>query len=147
MPGTVAVYVPLFLFPHAAPDSLVRWVIAAMLWLAGGSIYLWCLWDFATFGRGTPAPIDPPRELVVRGLYRYSRNPMYIGVILILLGEALFFQSGRLLLYAGLFFGAANIFVVGYEEQRLRTKFGKAYEYYCRDVGRWVPGRPYRPDP
>ncbi len=113
---------------------------AALLPLAAGcAAYLWCVWDFATFGRGTPAPIDAPRRLVVRGLYRHVRNPMYVGVLLVIAGWAILFQSARVLGYgatAALFF---HLFVVAVEEPTLRGKFGRSYEQYCRDVGRWVP--------
>jgi hypothetical protein len=84
VPGTVAFYLPHAIGTRGSALSGVgpgRWLIAAPLLLIGTAIYLWCLWDFATAGRGTPAPIDPPKELVVRGLYRTVRNPMYVGVL------------------------------------------------------------------
>src|ERR1041384_7966988 len=73
-----------------------------LLLLVGASIYVWCVWDFATFGRGTPAPIDAPKRLVVRGLYHYTRNPMYTGVLTVILGWALLFQALPLVLYASI---------------------------------------------
>lgn len=99
--------------------------------LLGASIYFWCAWDFTFAGRGTPAPIDPPKKLVVRGLYRYVRNPMYVGVFSILLGEALFFESQRLLVYAAVVFFFFYLFVILYEEPILRQKFGESYQKYC----------------
>jgi protein-S-isoprenylcysteine O-methyltransferase Ste14 len=90
-------------------------------------------------GHGTPAPIDAPKHLVVHGLYKYVRNPMYIGVLLVIVGAAVLFQSRRVLVYGaivGLFF---HLFVVLFEEPLLRKKFGESYLSYCRGVGRWVP--------
>jgi protein-S-isoprenylcysteine O-methyltransferase Ste14 len=109
--------------------------------LLGASIYLWCAWDFTFAGRGTPAPIDPPKELVVRGLYRYVRNPMYVGVVSILFGEALFFESRILFEYAVIVFIFFYLFVVLYEEPILMKKFGESYRNYCRVIPRWIPWR------
>jgi protein-S-isoprenylcysteine O-methyltransferase Ste14 len=100
-----------------------------------------CIWEFATRGRGTLSPLDPPRQLVVRGLYRYVRNPMYLSVTAIVLGEVLLTRSMALLIYWIVWFIAANIFVLLYEEPTLRNQFGPAYDAYCRDVGRWLPKR------
>jgi protein-S-isoprenylcysteine O-methyltransferase Ste14 len=98
-----------------------------------------CIWEFAQRGRGTLAPVDPPRELVVQGLYRYVRNPMYLSVTVIVLGEALLIESKPLLVYWAVWFVAANLFVIGYEEPTLRRRFGVAYERYTQSVGRWLP--------
>jgi len=97
------------------------------------------VWDFAANGRGTLAPVDPPRTLVVRGLYRYVRNPMYVGVMTILLGESLFFASTTLLRYAIGCFVAFHLFIMLYEEPTLRSKFGESYITYCSAVNRWLP--------
>jgi protein-S-isoprenylcysteine O-methyltransferase Ste14 len=106
---------------------------------AGAAIALWCIFTFATIGRGTPAPFDPPRRLVIRGPYRFVRNPMYIGAGLALASAALFYESLPLLGYAGLFFLATHVFVALYEEPTLRRTFGQEYEAYCRQVSRWWP--------
>ena len=98
-----------------------------------------CVWEFARTGRGTLSPVDPPRKLVVRGLYRYVRNPMYLSVTAIVLGEVLLTGSRALLIYWALWFFAANLFVMGYEEPTLRREFGTDYERYRREVGRWIP--------
>ena len=147
-PGTVAGYIPYrYFFPSKipGPDEWRWYQYLAIAFIAVGlAVLLRCIWEFAHHGRGTLAPFDEPRKLVVRGLYRYVRNPMYVGVVTILLGEAWFFWSRSLLLYAGLFFVAANVFVMGYEELRLRSKFGDEYELYCDAVGRWIPSHPYR---
>lgn len=100
----------------------------------------WCVWDFATFGRGTPAPIDAPKKLVVRGLYRCARNPMYVGVLAVILGWALFFRDPNLVLYAlgiGICF---HLFIVLYEQRHLAKEFGRQYEEYCSRVAPWLPG-------
>ena len=138
VPGTVAVYIPVFLFSHEPLALSIRTLAATAILAFGGAVYLWCLWDFATTGRGTPAPIDPPRHLVVRGLYRFTRNPMYVGVVSTILGWALLFGSTPVAVYgfcAALFF---HLFVVLYEEPHLRRVFGADYEQYCRRVGRWL---------
>jgi protein-S-isoprenylcysteine O-methyltransferase Ste14 len=98
-----------------------------------------CIWEFARSGRGTLSPIDPPRQLVVRGLYRYVRNPMYLSVTLIVLGEFLLTRSTVLLVYWAVWFVAVNIVVIRYEEPTLRRQFGAAYERYQSQVGRWLP--------
>jgi len=85
--------------------------------------------------------MDPPKELVVRGLYRYVRNPMYVGILSILLGEALLFASQRLFEYAAVAFIFFFLLVVLYEEPVLRNKFGESYRQYCKKVPRWIPWR------
>jgi len=107
--------------------------------LFGVLIYSWCAWDFTFAGRGTPNPADPPQELVVRGLYKFTRNPMYVGIILVLLGETTLFASPTLLLYTAAIFAVFHLWVIYYEEPALRRKFGQAYERYCRRVSRWIP--------
>ena len=147
VPGTVLIYVPYRLLegrtggfgpgPGRYPG--------AVLVLLGAAVYLRCAWNFAAEGFGTPAPIDPPKELVVRGLYRHVRNPMYVGVVGVLLGEALFFGARVLLEYAAVVFGFFFLFVLAYEEPALRRKFGATYERYCAEVPRWIPRlRPWR---
>jgi protein-S-isoprenylcysteine O-methyltransferase Ste14 len=115
--------------------------LGALPILIGVMIYFWCAWDFTFAGRGTPAPIDPPKELVVRGLYLYVRNPMYVGIISILLGEALLFASKRLFAYTAVAFIFYFLIVVFYEEPVLRRKFGESYLEYCKHVPRWIPRR------
>jgi len=146
VPGTVAVYVPLLLTRGQRVGSSGASIAATLFLVAGAAIYSWCIWDFARFGRGTPAPIDAPKKLVARGLYRYTRNPMYLGVLCTILGWASMFRSGRLLLYAvgiGLCF---HLFVVLYEEPHLQEAFGASYEDYRSRVNRWLPRIARRPD-
>lgn len=138
VPGTVAVYVPVFVFSHEPAQLSLKALAGALLLAIGGAIYLWCLWDFASAGRGTPAPIDPPKHLVVRGLYRYSRNPMYVGVVAAIFGWALSFGAQSIAMYGlsvGTFF---HLWVVLYEEPHLRQVFGSSYEEYCQQVSRWL---------
>jgi len=114
--------------------------IAGMILVTVGTmIALWCVLTFVFIGKGTPAPFDPPRKLVIRGPYRFVRNPMYIGAGMTLSGAALFYESLSILFYAGLFFLITHLFVVFYEEPTLRRTFGVDYEAYRRRVGRWVP--------
>jgi protein-S-isoprenylcysteine O-methyltransferase Ste14 len=108
----------------------------------GVSILLRCIWEFMVRGRGTLAPVDPPTQLVVRGLYRYVRNPMYLGAFTLLLGEAALFESSVVLLYAVAWFAIVNLIVLFYEEPVLHRRFGDSYERYLRSVNRWVPARP-----
>jgi protein-S-isoprenylcysteine O-methyltransferase Ste14 len=110
--------------------------------MAGGAAgFLACVVDFARSGRGTPFPLDPPKELVVSGLYRHVRNPMYIAVLNVVLGEMIVFRSGEMAVYWLSVFAGFHLFVVLYEEPTLRRKFGPTYEEYVRSVPRWVPRR------
>jgi len=109
--------------------------------VVGGALAAWCIVTFAVVGRGTPAPFDPPRKLVVRGPYRYVRNPMYLGAVLVLCGAALFHRSSLLFGYAGVFLLVSHVFVVTYEEPTLARLFGGDYEAYRARVGRWLPRR------
>jgi protein-S-isoprenylcysteine O-methyltransferase Ste14 len=141
--GLLLVYVPARLLSWSGivrPAAMETPQIAGMIiGAAGAAVALWCVVTFAWIGRGTPAPFDPPRRLVIRGPYRFVRNPMYIGAGLALGGAALFYESVPLLVYAGLFLLASHVFVVWYEEPTLRRTFGQEYEAYCRQVRRWWP--------
>ena len=140
VPGTVTVLIPyLLLRPHVEFDAGAFRFAGLALMALGGAVYLHCVWNFAWVGRGTPAPIDPPKEVVVVGTYRFVRNPMYVGICCLLAGEALLFQSWRLLAYAFVAWLLCHLFVVIYEEPHLRSKFGEPYEGYCRAVPRWIP--------
>jgi len=145
VPGTVAVYVPLLIARDHPPTSGPLFVLALALLALGGAIYAWCVWDFATFGRGTPAPIDAPKKLVVRGLYRYTRNPMYVGVLTVILGWAVLFQAAALVLYILIVGTCFHLFIVLYEERQLQQEFGGEYEDYRRRVSRWLPRLRHRP--
>ena len=141
IPGTVAVYIPARILgaggQRATPHLSIASVPAACLILLGASVLLRCVWDFLTAGRGTLAPFDPPRQLVVRGLYRVTRNPMYNGVVAMLAGEAWLFRSIPLLQYALLMLVIFHLVVVVYEEPMLGAQFGDSYRQYRREVPRW----------
>jgi protein-S-isoprenylcysteine O-methyltransferase Ste14 len=142
LPGLFAGYVPWTYFGlgqvQLDPTNVAH--IAGLFWVALGVALLGaCILEFARSGRGTLAPVDPPRELVVQGLYRYVRNPMYLSVTAIVLGELLLTRSRALLAYWLIWFSAVNLFVIGYEEPALRRRFGASYERYTQQVGRWLP--------
>ena len=142
LPGLFAGYVPwrFFGLAHVAIDLQNPVHILGLVMIGFGAALLGaCIWEFARSGRGTLAPVDPPRELVVRGLYRYVRNPMYLSVTAIVLGEVLLTGSRGLLTYWAIWFIAVNLFVIGYEEPTLRRRFGESYDRYTRAVGRWLP--------
>lgn len=139
-PGVVAGYIPLVLLRRGPQvETGVLAYFAIPLWIIGGVILLWSFWNFLIQGRGTPAPIDPPKELVAVGFYRYVRNPMYFGVLMILLGHFLWFGFWWLLAYTAFAFIITHLFITSYEEPTLRKKFGAAYEEYFQRVPRWVP--------
>ena len=98
-----------------------------------------CIWEFATRGRGTLSPLDPPRQLVVRGLYRYVRNPIYVALVAVILGQAALFGDPRLLVYGVMVGLGFHAFVVGYEEPELVRTFGTEYEDFSANVPRWIP--------
>jgi len=114
-------------------------VAGILVGVGGGALALWCILTFAMLGKGTPAPFDPPRRLVVAGPYRYVRNPMYVGAGLALAGAAMFYGSLPLLGYTGLFLLVTHAFVVFYEEPTLTRLFGQQYRDYRTRVRRWLP--------
>jgi protein-S-isoprenylcysteine O-methyltransferase Ste14 len=140
VPGTVVGLVPHWIRSAlgASPAGPLLQALSLVLAAVGLAVYLWCALDFAR-AAGTPAPIDPPRELVARGLYRVCRNPMYVGVLSLIAAQAIFFASPGTLLYAALLFLAFHSFVVFYEEPTLTRNFGAAYQRYLASVPRWVP--------
>jgi protein-S-isoprenylcysteine O-methyltransferase Ste14 len=147
VPGTVTIWLPRWLgiWGDTSGPPWTIWHDAALVPLTLGlAVYARCVWEFASRGRGIPAPLDHPKHLVVTGLYRYVRNPMYVGVLLVLLGEALFFQSVSFLEYTLIWFAFVNVAVLVYEEPNLRRKFGDSYERYRSSVRRWIPGRAHR---
>jgi protein-S-isoprenylcysteine O-methyltransferase Ste14 len=142
LPGFFAGYVPwrYFGLGRQRLDSLSPGHILGFFCIGLGAVLLAvCIFEFARSGRGTLSPVDPPRHLVVRGLYRYVRNPMYLSVTIIVLGEVLVTQSPALALYWAIWFLGANLFLIGYEEPTLRRRFGASYDDYSRKVGRWIP--------
>lgn len=144
VPGTAGVLIPLRIAARRIPGLM--WeagsIVGLVLLTAGAAGYFWCLWEFAVTGRGTPAPIDPPRHLVIRGLYRFVRNPIYLSAVTVVLGWAAYFHSMEVFLYAIVLAGAFHLFVVAVEEPTLQRKFGDSYTHYRRTVRRWLPTRP-----
>ena len=145
LPGMFGVYVPWRYFgvsrvqiDFTGPLDL----LGLLLVVIGAALLGACIWEFARRGRGTLSPADPPKELVVQGLYRYVRNPMYLSVSTIVLGQALLARSTGLLVYWAIFFTLVNLFVRFYEERALRRQFGESYERYTQRVGRGLARRP-----
>jgi len=150
VPGTVVVYVPFRLsgWQIAAPFfsmGAIRWA-GVLLAACAVPVFTDFILRFVREGRGTPAPVAPTRHLVVHGTFRYVRNPGYVAVVALLVGQALFFGSTAVLLYALGVLAAFHLFVVLYEEPTLRRQFGAEYEAYCRRVPRWIPRRRRRTD-
>jgi protein-S-isoprenylcysteine O-methyltransferase Ste14 len=114
-------------------------LLGGALAAAGAVLAISCILAFVFIGRGTPAPFDPPRQLVVRGPYRFVRNPMYLGAAAAVLGAALYYESLPLVGFVAVFLLAMHVFVRVYEEPVLRRSFGHDYEEYCRRVRRWWP--------
>ena len=142
-PGTVVVLLPWLITGWQSGDpffglAATRW-IGAVLIAAGGALLLDAFARFALDGIGTPAPVLPTRHLVVTGPYRYVRNPMYVGVVAAIIGQALLLAEGTLLAYAGLVWLASHVFILAYEEPTMRARYPTEYALYCGDVGRWLP--------
>ncbi len=102
--------------------------------------YIWCVRDFIIIGKGTPLPLNPPRELVSKGLYKVVRNPIYLGVLFILIGESILFGSVLLIIYTLVILLLFHLFIVYYEEPYLKKKFGESYKNYYYRTPRWIPG-------
>ncbi len=145
VPGTIGYVIPVALLRHPPAAGGPVAALGGIAVAVGSAIYLWCLYDFATVGRGTPAPIDPPRSLVTRGLYNHVRNPMYVGVLTVIAGWALIFRSTVIALYGAGVLVSVHLFVLLYEEPHLRRVFGPAYVAYCGQVRRWLPRLGPRP--
>lgn len=141
--GVVLVWLPASVLERAgvtAPESFgAAQALGLIVTVVGAALALWCVLTFAVVGKGTPAPFDPPRRLVVRGPYRVVRNPMYVGAALALSGAAMYFESVALAAFVGGFLLVTHLFVCLYEEPTLRRTFGDDYADYCRRVGRWLP--------
>ena len=148
-PVTVAGLVPWWISRWRFQTPAIGWfplrVAGGTLVAAGALVLLDSFARFAIQGLGTPAPVFPTRHLVVSGLYRYVRNPMYIAVVAIIAGQGLIFGNVRVLAYGALVWLAFHLFVIAYEEPTLRATFGPEYEAFCGGVSRWIPRRsPWR---
>lgn len=151
-PGIVAGALPLALanrsWPPAVAGGFPGAPFGVLLIAAGLAVLLTAFAQFALQGRGTPAPVAPTATLVVGGLYRWVRNPMYVAVLTIILGQALLFANLGILIYAAVIFITVHAFVVAYEEPTLRETYGAQYDTYARHVRRWIPRlTPWRPAP
>lgn len=139
VPGSVAVYVPLLLARERSPADGVSIGASSLFFAAGAALYAWCVFDFATSGGGTPAPIDAPRRLVVRGPYRVVRNPMYVAVLTVIAGWVVLLRAPVLVAYGAAVAAGFVLFVRLYEEPHLARIFGRDFEAYTARVGRWLP--------
>ena len=142
LPGFFAGFLPWWYF--GLSEVRLEWtnplhILGVLFVASGAALLIACIVEFARSGRGTLSPADPPKELVVQGLYRYVRNPMYLSVSTIVLGEVMLTKSMALFIYWVVWFACANLFVMGYEEPYLRRQFGDSYVAYTRAVGRWIP--------
>jgi len=139
-PGTVAGLVPWWISGwrfefHSVPMEISGGLLMAL----GATVLFDSFIRFAMNGLGTPAPVFPTQHLVVTGLYRYVRNPMYVAVVALIFAQALIFANIRLFEYGALIWLAFHLFVIGYEEPKLRASFGAEYEAFCHTVSRWIP--------
>jgi len=151
-PGIVAGYVPwrICRWRVGVPFLGVSWfrLVGVLLIAAGLPVLLDSFTRFALQGLGTPAPIFPTRHLVVTGLYQFVRNPMYVAVVSLILGQGLFFGSVRVVEYGTVVWVAFHLFVLIYEEPVLRVTYGTEYEEFCANIPRWIPRlRPWRQQP
>jgi len=142
VPGTVAVVIPITISQDISLSVGLMTLIGFILWLFGLIIYIYSVWGFAIWGKGTPAPVDAPKHLVIRGLYQYMRNPMYIGVLSILLGWTCLYNSLGLWVYWFFMACCFQLFILYYEEPKLLQLFGSEYKVYCSAVNRWLPKWP-----
>ena len=142
-PGTILGLGPWWItrwrFESSAWEALPLRVVGAVLILAGVPILLESFARFALEGLGTPAPVAPPRHLVVTGVYRHVRNPIYVALTSIIVGQALLFGNVVLFGYAAIWVFVFNLAVLVHEEPELRATFGAEYEAYCANVPRWLP--------
>ena len=140
VPGSIAGWLPWYISGWSRPrlDSATG-LFGAAVAVGGWLVLLWCAREFAVRGRGTPNPADPPRELVVDGLYRFVRNPMYVAIVASLLGQAATYRSTSVVWYAVIVALGFHLRVVVYEEPKLTELFGDSYAEYRRRVPRWIP--------
>jgi protein-S-isoprenylcysteine O-methyltransferase Ste14 len=151
VPGTVVGWVPYWLTgwevgPPFGGLAVTRW-LGGVLLLGGALVFVDFVSRFVWEGQGTPAPVVPTRHLVVTGPFRWCRNPGYVAVLAMLVGQALVLPSARLLLYAAAMGVGFHLFVLFHEEPTLRRKFGAEFDAYCRRVPRWLPRLPGPHDP
>ena len=141
VPGIPACLIPCALGLAEGPrvEAGAFHLLGLVPFAAGAVLVLRCLGEFVVRGRGTHVPMDAPRQLVVSGPYRYVRNPMYVGVMLVLLGETVWFGALWVALYAICLCIAFHAFILLHEEPHLRRTFGASFEAYRHAVPRWIP--------
>jgi protein-S-isoprenylcysteine O-methyltransferase Ste14 len=144
VPGLGGFWVPWWILTRDGHTPVpVAWEATVVI-AAGIALYVWCTWNFAAVGGGTPGPWDAPRRVITVGPHRWVRNPIYIAALLVVVGQAWLFMSLPVLAYAGAMALCCHLFVIGYEEPTLRRRFGSAYLEYRRTVPRWIPRPPRR---
>ena len=150
LPFTVTVIIPYLSYnknQYLFPDSIVFKVIGLFFLISGLTLFVWTVYLFWAFGKGTLAPWTPTQKLIIRGPYKYCRNPMISGVLFVLIGETMFLNSANILIVAAAFFIINTIYFILKEEPDLYKRFGKEYEAYKKKVPRWIPKfKPYVPD-
>lgn len=137
LPGIVAFLIP-FLYVYFSNIDKIQWAGLPVI-IGGLVILLWCVRDFYIVGKGTLAPWAPPTKIVIIGLYKYMRNPMYAGVLILILGWSILFQSIALFAYSCILFGIFHIRVLANEEPWLNKTFGKEWQSYKSKIPRWLP--------
>lgn len=140
LPGVVGGLLPLWIVSGDARRGGGSLLLGVPIALIGLVVLLWCVRDFYVAGKGTLAPWDPPRRLVVVGLYRFVRNPMYIGVLTLVLGWSIAAGSRNLAIYCAVVAVGFHLRTILYEEPRLTALFGADYQRYCDAIPRWIPG-------
>ena len=148
VPGAAVILVPYLIMSAQDPLPALRpdlmGLLAIFLAVVGASMMIWVSYAFVVRGRGTPIPVDPPRNFVAHGLFRYVRNPMYLGAVLVVMSETVFFQCWWLGIYALGLWLVLHSFLVAFEEPQLRRRFGQVYLDYCASTPRWIPRQPRR---
>jgi len=148
LPGTVIIFIPAVILKVsqttrfspalASPNQVLFW-LAVLAAVTGLGLAIWTVSLFMKFGGGTPAPWQPPKDLVIRGPYRYVRNPMITGALLTLFALAMFFQSWPIAIWTIIFFIGNAIYFPFFEEKSLEKRFGAVYLEYKSQVPRWIP--------
>ncbi len=140
VPGTFVGALPIVLGVASRTSGSAGSRLAGLfLVLAGAGIYIWAATAFVREGKGTPSPTAPPQQFVALGPYRYVRNPIYVGELIVVIGLAAILGSALVLIYASGLFAILHLFIVTFEEPGLRRRFGGAYDEYLREVDRWFP--------
>ena len=139
MPFTVLVLVPLYIERNVSIIHVFAFVPGLVIMLIGLFVMVMTISRIITIGKGTLAPWSPTRKLVVQGMYRYVRNPMIMGVMTVLIGEAVSILSVNIFIWALVFFAINHLYFLVYEEPDLEEKFGDAYQEYKANVSRWIP--------